>query len=98
MPAPAVGQAMPRREDRRLLTGTAEFLDDVQADDALHVAFLRSPLAHARIVSVATAEAAAAPGVVAVIAASDLDIGPLLPPIENSEAVPTPRPLLADGF
>jgi carbon-monoxide dehydrogenase large subunit len=89
---------MPRREDRRLLTGSAEFLDDVQAGDTVHVAFLRSPLAHARIVSIATAEAAAAPGVVAVIAAGDLDIGPLLPPIENPEAVPTPRPLLADGF
>jgi carbon-monoxide dehydrogenase large subunit len=96
--APAVGQAMPRREDRRLLTGAAEFIDDVPAGDALHVAFLRSPLAHARIVSVATEEAAAAPGVIAVIAASDVAIGPLLPPLENPEAVPTPRPLLADGF
>jgi carbon-monoxide dehydrogenase large subunit len=96
--APAVGQAMPRREDRRLLTGAAEFLDDVLAEGAVHVAFLRSPLAHARIVSVATTEAAAAPGVIAVIAASDLDIGPLLPPLENPEALPTPRPLLADGF
>jgi carbon-monoxide dehydrogenase large subunit len=96
--APAVGQAMPRREDRRLLTGAAEFLDDVRAEGAVHVAFLRSPLAHARIVSVTTTEAAAAPGVIAVIAASDLDIGPLLPPLENPEALPTPRPLLADGF
>ena len=96
-PAPAIGQAVPRREDRRLLTGTAEFLDDVPVSGALHVAFLRSPAAHARLRSADTAAAAAAPGVTTVITAADVDIGPLLPPLHNPEAVPTPRPLLADG-
>ncbi len=95
-PAPAIGQAVPRREDRRLLTGTAEFLDDVPVSGALHVAFLRSPAAHARLRSADTAAAAAAPGVTTVITAADVDIGPLLPPLHNPEAVPTPRPLLAD--
>ncbi len=96
-PAPAIGQAVPRREDRRLLTGTGEFLDDVLVAGALHVAFLRSPVAHARLRGADTAAAAAAPGVTAVITADDLDAGPLLPPLHNPEAIPTPRPLLADG-
>lgn len=97
VPAAAIGQALPRREDRRLLTGAAEFLDDVPVTSPLHVAFLRSPVPHARILSADTAAAAAAPGVTAVITASDVDAGPLLPPIDNPEAVPTPRPLLAAG-
>ena len=93
----AIGQPLLRREDLRLLTGAAEFLDDVPTTDALHVAFLRSPVAHARILSIDVAAARAAPGIAAVFAASDVDLAPLLPPIHNPEATPTPRPLLADG-
>jgi carbon-monoxide dehydrogenase large subunit len=96
IPVRAVGQAVPRREDWRLLTGAAEFLDDVPVTGALHIAFLRSPVAHARIVSAGTAKAVAVPGVTAVVTSADLDIGPLLPPLHNAEAVPTPRPLLAE--
>ena len=44
-----LGAAIPRHEDRRLLTGNALFVDDVELSGLLHAAFLRSPVAHARI-------------------------------------------------
>ncbi|MDQ3521128.1 MAG: xanthine dehydrogenase family protein molybdopterin-binding subunit [Gemmatimonadota bacterium] len=85
-----VGQSVPRNEDRRLLTGQALFVDDVQLDGMLHVAFLRSDHAHALIQSVDVSVALARPGVVAVYTAEDLGDywrpGPLLvppPPIEG---------------
>lgn len=86
-----VGKPLPRREDRRLLTGSARFLDDIAVPGALHAAFLRSPHAHARILSIDVASAAAMPGVVAVVTGRDLAklTTPLVmaPPIEN--LVPT---------
>jgi carbon-monoxide dehydrogenase large subunit len=63
----------------------------------LDVAFVRSPLAHARIAGIDTADAAILPGVAAVITAADLDAGPLVAPMANAAAASTPRPLLADG-
>jgi aerobic carbon-monoxide dehydrogenase large subunit len=95
-PTRAVGQPFARREDRRLLTGTAEFLDDVPVAAALQAVFVRSPIAHACIRSIATSAARAAPGVIAVITADDLYMGPLLPPMDNPDGIQTPRPLLAD--
>ena len=47
-----VGQSIPRREDLPLLTGRGQFVDDVQVANPLHVAFARSPWAHAEIRSV----------------------------------------------
>ena len=49
MGAKFVGAAVPRREDPRFLRGEARFLDDVRLPGLLHVAFLRSPHAHANI-------------------------------------------------
>ena len=46
-----IGRAIPRREDRRFLTGTARFIDDLAVAGALHARFVRSPHAHARIVA-----------------------------------------------
>jgi len=73
-----------RNEDPRLLTGRALFVDDLRLPGMLHVAFLRSPYAHARILSIDTAAARAMPGVHAVITADDLgdywQPGPLLVP------------------
>jgi aerobic carbon-monoxide dehydrogenase large subunit len=78
------GQPIKRNEDPRLLTGRALFTDDVHLPGMLHVAFLRSDLAHARIRSIDTAAARAMPGVVAVYTADDLgdywQPGPLLVP------------------
>jgi carbon-monoxide dehydrogenase large subunit len=67
-----VGTRMRRREDPVLLTGEARFVDDLVVPGALHLAVVRSPVAHARIRSVATDAAAAQPGVVAVFSGADL--------------------------
>ncbi|HEX2449886.1 MAG TPA: xanthine dehydrogenase family protein molybdopterin-binding subunit [Gemmatimonadales bacterium] len=84
----AFGARALRNEDARLLTGRAQFVDDVRLDGLLHVAFRRSEYAHARLIDVDVSAARAADGVVAVFTASDLGDywrpGPLLvspPPI-----------------
>jgi len=66
-----VGRRVPRQEDARLVTGTGTFADDVAPAGTLHTAILRSPHAHARIVSVDTARARAMPGVAAAIAGEE---------------------------
>jgi aerobic carbon-monoxide dehydrogenase large subunit len=67
-----IGLPLPRSEDQRLLTGGGCFLDDIALPGALHAAFVRSPHAHARIVAIDTAAAAAMPGVVAIVTGRDL--------------------------
>ncbi len=61
-----------RNEDARLLTGRARFVDDVRVPGMLHVAFVRSDYAHARLVGVDVAAARQRPGVVAAYTAADL--------------------------
>jgi carbon-monoxide dehydrogenase large subunit len=67
-----LNKAAPRTEDYRLLTGYGRYLDDIEIPGALHACFVRSPHAHARIVSVETRDAAAMPGVVSVITGREL--------------------------
>lgn len=67
-----IGQPLLRREDRPILTGVTRFTADVPVPGALHLAVLRSSHAHARIRSIDTAAATAAPGVVAVYTGEDL--------------------------
>ena len=67
-----VGSSIRRKEDARLLTGRARFVADVTLPRMLHVAFVRSPFAHARITGIDVAAARAALGVVAVVTAADL--------------------------
>jgi aerobic carbon-monoxide dehydrogenase large subunit len=78
------GQPVKRNEDRRLLTGQALFIDDVELPGMLHVAFLRSQVAHAKILKIDVAKALQRPGVVAAYTAGDLGDywrpGPLLVP------------------
>ena len=62
---------MKRVEDPLLLTGQAEFTDNLKFPGMLHCAFVRSPHAHARIVRIDTSAAARLPGVVAIIAGAD---------------------------
>ena len=52
-----IGQAVRRREDERFLTGAGQYLDDITLDNMCHSAVVRSPHAHARIVSIRTDEA-----------------------------------------
>ncbi len=73
MGAKYFGAAVKRREDPRFLRGEARYVDDVKLPGLLHVAFLRSPHAHARLVGVRTDAAAALPGVVRVFTFTDLE-------------------------
>jgi carbon-monoxide dehydrogenase large subunit len=73
-PGSILGHAVRRREDPRLVTGKGRYVDDIQTDRCLHVAFVRSTLAHASIRAIDIAAAATAPGVVAVFTADDLGL------------------------
>ena len=79
MPNKYVGKPIKRTEDPRLIKGLAHYVDDIKLPDTLHVAFVRSVYAHARIKSIDTSEALAAPGVVAVYTGKDIaeKIGPV---------------------
>ncbi len=68
-----IGARIRRTEDPRLLTGLGAYTDDRQVARVLHVAFRRSEHAHARIRSLDCAAARAAPGIVAVLTAQDLE-------------------------
>jgi carbon-monoxide dehydrogenase large subunit len=100
-----IGQSVRRVEDMRLLTGHGQYTDDIDAPGAAHALFIRSPYAHARIQSVDTDAARAAPGVLAIYTAADIRAAklgtiPCLIPLKQSNGKPLvtpPRPLLADG-
>jgi carbon-monoxide dehydrogenase large subunit len=71
-PAQFVGQSVKRKEDPRLITGTGRYLDDIRLPRTTHAAIVRSPHAHARILSIDTSKALALPGVIAVYTGADL--------------------------
>src|SRR5260221_2090311 len=70
--AAIVGTPVKRREDPRLITGQATYVDDIKLLGMLHMAVLRSPYGHARIKSIDTEAARNHPGVVAVYTAEDV--------------------------
>ena len=90
----AVGQSLLRSEDRVLLTGASAFADDLDLPETLHVAFVRSPIAHARIDRVDLSQARLLEGVEA-FGADDLSLPPLWPPITTLGCFSPPRPILA---
>ena len=67
-----IGQSIKRKEDDRFIRGKGNYVDDISLPGMLHMAILRSPLAHAKLVSIDTSAAAALDGVVAVITGADL--------------------------
>jgi len=69
--APEVGKARARKEDARLITGQTNWTDNITLPGLAHVAFLRSPYAHARITLVDLSAAKDAPGVFAVFSGAD---------------------------
>ncbi len=71
--APYIGRSLKRFEDPRLLVGEGQFIDDMQLPDMLHIVVLRSPHAHARIVSMDIESVQHLPGVVTVLTARELD-------------------------
>jgi carbon-monoxide dehydrogenase large subunit len=68
----AIGQGVPRFEDPRLIRGGGRYTDDIQLPGLVHGVVLRSPHAHAKIKSIDTAAAKAAPGVLAVLTSADI--------------------------
>jgi carbon-monoxide dehydrogenase large subunit len=96
-----MGQSAPRLEDRRFLTGTAQYADDLNMEDQVYGAVVRSPHAHADITGIDVSAAAALPGVLGVHTVADLDADGVgnLPcvaelPEESGFYIP-PRPALA---
>ncbi len=74
-----IGRRMRRKEDPRLITGRGNYVDDMSLPGMLHMALVRSPVAHARITSIDTSGAKGRPGVHAVLTGEDLDVGQPLP-------------------
>ncbi len=70
-PEAEVGQARLRKEDARLVTGQTNWTDNLVLPGMLHMAFVRSPMAHARITSVDLSAARAMPGVIAAYSGAD---------------------------
>jgi aerobic carbon-monoxide dehydrogenase large subunit len=71
-----LGNPVRRTEDPRILRGEAGYFDDLEVEGLLHAVFVRSTMAHARLDSIDTSEAAAMPGVVGVYHAEDLGLEP----------------------
>ncbi|MGH9719024.1 MAG: xanthine dehydrogenase family protein molybdopterin-binding subunit [Bryobacteraceae bacterium] len=77
-PETLVGKRIRRKEDPRLITGTATYVEDIQMPGMHHACILRSPHAAARIRSADTRAAASHPGVVAVLTGKDTEgVGPV---------------------
>jgi carbon-monoxide dehydrogenase large subunit len=81
LPAAGVGARQRRLEDQALLTGMDQFAADLRVPGCLHAVFVRSPLAHATVSSIDSDHASAAPGVVAIFTAEDLDVDAVYMPI-----------------
>ena len=93
-------RSIPRSEARRLVAGRGRFTADLTAPRLLHAAFLRSPVAHGRIVDLDVAAARGMPGVAAVLTAADLR--PVCRPMVTRSAAipehrPPPQPALAES-
>jgi carbon-monoxide dehydrogenase large subunit len=101
--ASPIGQSLRRREDERFLTGRGQYTDDVVLPGQTHACFLRSPHAHARIVSIDTAAARVMPGVVAIFTGRDiadsriggLPCGWLIHSRDGSPMKEPPHPIIA---
>jgi carbon-monoxide dehydrogenase large subunit len=99
MTSAVFGSGIRRREDPRLITGTATYTDDIVLPGMVHAAILRSPHAHARIKRIDTTRARTAPGVLAVFSAADTEHAlkpmPCLWLVPNSDLKVGVYPLLA---
>jgi len=91
-----LGNPMLRKEDPGILTGETQYYDDLKVDGLLHVAFLRSTVAHANVTSIDAEDARSMPGVVAVYTAADLSLPAvhgfvMLPPTMNRPPLATDK-------
>ena len=96
MPVSILGTRVIRTEDPRFLTTGGIYTDDLRLPGACHVYFVRSAVAHARIVSIDVSAALAEPGVIAAFTAADLDL-PVLPPAVPGVSSQMGQSPLADG-
>ncbi|HTZ24884.1 MAG TPA: xanthine dehydrogenase family protein molybdopterin-binding subunit [Streptosporangiaceae bacterium] len=98
--APELGRARPRKEDARLVTGQTNWTDNIVLPGMLHMAFLRSPYAHARITSVDVSAAREIPGVIAAFTGADFaDEQGSLPcawPVTEDIVIPNHPPMAVD--
>ncbi|HEV2059663.1 MAG TPA: molybdopterin cofactor-binding domain-containing protein [Solirubrobacteraceae bacterium] len=85
-PTKHVGQSLRRKEDPRLITGRATYIDDLALPGMLHAAVVRSPEAHAKVLSIDASRALARPGVKAVFTGEDMS--DLLAPLPMAWAPP----------
>jgi carbon-monoxide dehydrogenase large subunit len=98
-----IGASSKRREDVRFLTGRGKYTDDLQIAGQTHAVFVRSQVAHGRIVKVDTARAAAMPGVLAVFTGEDFasvggnPAGWLINSRDGTPMREPKRPVLAHG-
>jgi aerobic carbon-monoxide dehydrogenase large subunit len=99
-PAAELGRARTRKEDARLLTGQTSWTDNLVLPGMLHMAFVRSPYAHAKIVSVDVSAAREVPGVVAAFSGADFaDEQGSLPcawPVTPDIVIPPHPPMATD--
>ncbi len=100
-----MGSRVRRREDPALVIGQAKFTADFRLEDTLHLAFVRSSHAHARILGIDSSEAQSIPGVVAVFSGNDINpnlagtvpSGTDVAEPPYSEGKEPSRPVLANG-
>src|SRR6516165_544684 len=105
MSVQAIGQSVRREEDLRLLKGKGRYVDDVREPLEARGYVLRSPHAHARIITLDVRQAKTAPGVLAVLTGEDLrrrGLGTLMPGVRRrrrngAPAFACPQPLLAQS-
>ncbi|MGH7772012.1 MAG: xanthine dehydrogenase family protein molybdopterin-binding subunit, partial [Candidatus Binatia bacterium] len=76
-----IGASIRRVEDGPLITGAGCYVDDIELPGMLHMAFLRSPYPHAKILSIDTSAATAMAGVIAVVTGDDLSEGLHVPAV-----------------
>ncbi|MFI1169742.1 xanthine dehydrogenase family protein molybdopterin-binding subunit [Streptomyces sp. NPDC020801] len=97
---PEVGRARLRKEDARLVTGQTNWTDNITVTGLLHMAILRSPMAHARITGVNVSPALERPGVVAAFSGRDLADGlgslPCAWPVTEDMVHPDHPPIAVD--
>ena len=100
-----IGKSIPRKEDGRFITGKGRYTDDIKQVGQTHAYFVRSPHAHADVVSIDVEEALSAPGVIAVLTGADvtadglggLPCGWMIHSKDGSEMKQPHHPVLADN-
>jgi aerobic carbon-monoxide dehydrogenase large subunit len=99
-PAAEIGKDRRRKEDQRLITGRTRWTDNITLPGMLHLAMVRSPFAHAKIVSIDTAAAKSAPNIVAVLTGKDLGeeqgVNANAWPITPEQVTPNHQPMPAE--